>query len=67
MTLDELRGLDRETITPAIAARVLGCDPQWIRVAAHQDRSLLGFPVVVLNSRVKIPRLAFIKFMEGSL
>lgn len=65
MTLDDLRSMDRETITPAIASKVLNCDPQWIRVAAHQNKSLLGFPVMILNSRVKIPRLAFIKFMEG--
>lgn len=65
MTLNELRAMDRETITPAIAAQVLGCDPQYIRVAAHQDKNLLGFPVVILGSRVKIPRQAFIRFFEG--
>lgn len=66
MTLDELKAMDRETITPAIAAQVLGCDPHWIRVTAHQNRAMLGFPVVILNTRVKIPRLAFIRFMEGT-
>lgn len=66
MTLEELKAMDRETITPAIAAQVLGCDPHWIRVAARQDKSMLGFPVVILNTRVKIPRLAFIRFMEGT-
>lgn len=65
MTLDDLKAMEREVITPAIAARVLGCDPHWIRVAAHQDRKLLGFPVVILGSRVKIPRQAFIRYMEG--
>ena len=65
MTLEELEKLTDETITPAVAAEVLKCDPQWIRVAARQDKSLLGFPVIVMRSRVKIPRLAFIKFMKG--
>lgn len=65
MTLEELKKLDKDVITPAVAAQVLQCDPHWIRVAAHQDKSLLGFPVIILNSRVKIPRLAFIKYMEG--
>ena len=65
LTLDDLRAMTREAITPALAAQVLQCDPQWIRVAARQDKSLLGFPVVLLGSRVKIPRLAFIRFMEG--
>lgn len=66
MTLDDLKQLDCDTITPAVAAQVLGCDPQWIRVAARQDKSLLGFPVVIIRSRTKIPRLAFIRFMEGT-
>ena len=26
---------------------------------------LLGFPVILIESRVKIPRLAFIRYMEG--
>ena len=65
MTLDDVKQMDADTITPAVAAQVLGCNPQWIRVAARQDKSLLGFPVVIIRSRVKIPRLAFIRFMEG--
>lgn len=65
MTLEELKTMDKDVITPTVAAQVLGCDPQWIRVAARQNKALLGFPVVILGSRVKIPRQAFIKFMEG--
>ena len=65
LTLDDLREMEQETITPAVAAQVLRCDPNWIRVAAWNNKSLLGFPVVLLGHRVKIPRLAFIRFMEG--
>lgn len=66
LTLDDLRGMTKETITPAVAAQVLQCDPQWIRVAARQDKARLGFPVVLIGSRVKIPRIAFIRYMEGA-
>ena len=66
MTLDELKGLGTGIITPAQAAPFLGCDPHWLRVAAKQRPELLGFPVAVVGCRVKIPRLAFIKFLEGS-
>ena len=65
MTLEDVRKIEKDFITPAIAAQVLGCDPNYIRLAAHQAPEKLGFPVVVLNSRTKIPRLAFIRFMEG--
>ena len=65
MTLEEIKSMSSETITPAVASRVLNCDPQWIRIVARQQPQWLGFPVVVLGSRVKIPRVGFIRFMEG--
>ena len=65
MTLEEIKSMSSETITPSVASRVLGCDPQWIRIVAREHPHQLGFPVVVLGSRVKIPRVGFIRFMEG--
>lgn len=65
MTLNEIRNLDREYLVPREVAPILGCDPQDVRVAAKQRPELLGFNVAVVGSRVKIPRLAFIRWMEG--
>lgn len=65
MTLDVLRSIDREFLTPAEVGAVLGCDPQSIRVQAATEPWRLGYPVTRVGSRTKIPRLAFIKFMEG--
>lgn len=65
MTLAEIKALDRDVITPAQAAGPLGCDPHYIRLVAHQCPEKLGFPVVVLNSRTKIPRIPFIRYIEG--
>ena len=67
MTLQDLKEMDREFITPAIAGQILGCDPNYIRVAARKAREALGFPVILINNRVKIPKAAFINFMEGTL
>ena len=64
MTLEDVKAMDRETITPAIAAAVIGCDPNSIRITAHREPDSLGFPVIVVGSRTKIPRRAFIRFME---
>ena len=36
MSLEDLKQMNCMTITPAIAATCLGCDPQWIRLAARQ-------------------------------
>ena len=65
MTLDDLKRLDREFLTPAQVAEVLGCDPQGIRVWARQRPDGLGFPVCIVGSRTKIPKRPFIQFMEG--
>lgn len=65
MTLQEIKALDREYLTPAQIAPILGCDPQDIRVAARQRPDLLGFNVAVIGTRVKVPRLAFIKWVGG--
>lgn len=66
MTLDDLKRLDREFLTPAQVAEVMGCDAQDVRVAARQRPDLLGFPVCVVGSRVKIPRRPFLRFMGVS-
>lgn len=65
MTLDEIRALDREFLTPAEIAPILGCDPQDIRVTARQRPGTLGFPIAVIGSRCKIPRMAFLKWLDG--
>lgn len=65
MTLDEMRGLDREYLIPGEVAPVLGCDPQDIRVAARKCPERLGFSVCVIGSRVKIPRRGFLNWMDG--
>ena len=66
MTISEIKALDREYLTPAQIAPILGCDPQDIRVAARQRPDLLGFNVAVVGTRVKVPRRGFLKWMEGS-
>lgn len=67
MTLQELKKLDRNIITPAMAAQIIGCDPHYIRLQARNRPELLGFPVIVLGTRTKIPRVPFIRFIEGNL
>lgn len=64
-SLNEIKAMEREMLTPAIVAPIIECDPQWIRLVAREAPEELGFPVIVRGSRVKIPRRAFISFMEG--
>lgn len=65
MTLDEIRNSTKEVLTPADIADVLNADPQDIRVQAKRNPERLGFNVAVIGSRVKVPRLAFIRWVEG--
>ena len=43
--LEELRDSGKEFFTPGDVSRVLGCDPQSIRLQARQCPERLGFPV----------------------
>lgn len=63
MTLQEMQNTDRVWLTAADIAPVLECDADLIRRQAQADPSKLGFPVVVLCSRVKINRKMFLRFM----
>lgn len=63
MTLLQMRESEKTFLTPGDVADVLETDPNTIRAQAQDDPSKLGFPVIVLCSRVKIPRLPFLKFI----
>jgi len=65
MTLADIERIPTDWLTPAQVAPYLNSDPQTIRTAAHQAPGLLGFPVTIMASRVKIPKLAFIKYCKG--
>ena len=63
MSLDDIRKIDREFLTPAQVAEVLGCDPHGIRVWARQRPEGLGCPVSIVGHRIKIPKVPFLRFM----
>lgn len=65
MTLDEIRNSTKDVLTPADIADVLNADPQDIRVQARTAPEKLGFPVIIIKSRTKIPRLPFLRYMSG--
>ena len=63
MTLDEIRNSTKEVLTPAEVAEVLGCDAQDVRIQARTAPERLGFPVIIIKSRTKIPRVPFLRYM----
>jgi hypothetical protein len=63
MTVDELRVSNKEMLTAEDVCKIVGCDKYSIVLQAKNDPSRLGFPVVVVGTRVRIPRRAFLKFI----
>lgn len=59
----QIQRSEETMITPALAAQAIGCNPQWIRYVAERDPARLGFRVVRLNRRTKIPRVPFLEYL----
>ena len=64
-SIEEVEALDCEYLTCMQVAQILGASQQMIHAQAIECPEKLGFPVIVIGSRVKIPRRAFINFMKG--
>lgn len=65
MSVEEMKGLSKDYLTPKDVAGCLGCTAYAINQQAAANAGKLGFPVIMVGKRVKIPRKAFIRFMEG--
>lgn len=63
MTLEEIRASDKTFLTPADVAGVLAADAQSIRLQAREFPEALGFPVICVGNRTKIPRKPFLRFL----
>jgi hypothetical protein len=70
MTLEEIKKSNKEMLTPADIAPLLGVDKYSISVQVKEDkqngRNSFPFPTIRIGTRTKIPRRAFIKAMEGT-
>lgn len=69
MTFEEIKASEKEMLTPADVADVLGCDKYTINRQAAEDietgKNNLRFNYSRIGTRIKIPRRAFIAFMES--
>lgn len=69
MTLDEIRKSTKEVLTPADICGVLGVAQYTINVQVKADKkngvNSFPFPTILIGTRVKIPRIAFLNAMIG--
>lgn len=63
MTVEEMKKSPKLMLTPSDISEVLECHPQSIRQQAKADPSKFGFPVIVMGTRVRIPKVPFLQFM----
>lgn len=67
MTLAEIEELDRDFLTVAEVSSCLHADAQVIRDQAERCPKYLGFNICKCGRSYKIPRLAFIAWMKGTI
>lgn len=69
MRIEELRESTKEVLTPSEVADVLGCDRYSLNLQAKEDIkrgvNSLGFEYSMIGNRMKIPRRAFLRWLEG--
>ena len=65
MTIEQIEASEKEMLTCTDVAEVLQASPYTIHMQAEFRPDLLGFPVILLGRRVKIPRRPFLKFIKG--
>lgn len=64
MTLKEIEESTKEVLTCQDVAPVLQCNPATLHLQAIEEPWRLGFPVIVMGRRVKIPRRPFLGYMK---
>lgn len=63
MTLQEIKDSDKLWLTAEEVSDVVECNPNSLRAQAQSDPDKLGFPVTVINTRVKIVRKRFLEYL----
>ena len=67
MTEQEIRSSTKPMLTCHDIAKCVGIANTRIRAQAQKDASKLGFPVCAAGNSVRIPRRAFIAWLDGNL
>ena len=65
MTIEEIRASDKTMLTPADVAPILKCNAYSLNITARNNIRALGFPASLVGTRLKIPRIGFIRWFDG--
>lgn len=64
-SLADVRAMAEDTITPKIAADVLGCTGFLLGKMCREEPQKVPFPFICIGNKTIIPRLGFIRWMEN--
>lgn len=67
LTLEEIRRMEKDTITPEEASGPLGCTGHLLTVKCHEKPEEVKFPFLCIGNRTIIPRIGFLNWMEGKI
>lgn len=65
--LQDLRDMEDDVITPAIAGDVLGCTGFLLGRMCHEEPASVQFPFICIGNKTIIPREGFIRWAEGRM
>lgn len=63
--LDRIEALPKEMLVPTDICKYLGCSAYTINVATRDGQNPFPFPIIRIGTRVRIPKIPFIKSMRG--
>jgi hypothetical protein len=64
-TLEDIEAIDKPMLVPTDICKYLGCSAYTINVATRDGKNPFPFPVIRMGTRVRIPKVPFIKAMRG--
>ena len=63
MTLEDIQTSQKIYLSVSDVASLLHCDGQAMRVQAHTNPQALGYPVIIIGRRIRIPRIPFLRYL----
>jgi hypothetical protein len=64
---ERLQALDKPLLTCLDVARIMECDQYDLHMQAEVNAAALGFPVIIMGRRVKIPKAAFLDYIARNV
>jgi len=65
-SIQDLLQSNNSTITADMAASILKCSPQFLRITIRNNPEKLGFPTYCSGNHVLIPRIPFIRWLGAA-